>query len=42
MSSKLYCNSCGAEVKKNDDYWAKTPSGYVCIKQGNKVYCKKI
>ena len=20
MSSKLYCNSCGAEVKKNDDY----------------------
>lgn len=29
-------------VKNGKDYWAKTPSGYVCIKLGNEVYCKKI
>ena len=28
--------------KKGNSYWAKTPSGYVCIKLNNEVYCKKI
>lgn len=23
-------------------YWAKTPSGYICLQLGNEVYCKKI
>lgn len=27
--------------KKGNDYWAKTPSGYICIQQGNNKYCKK-
>ena len=31
------------EIKeRNGGYWAKTPSGYVCIKQNNTVYCKKL
>lgn len=28
--------------KKDKDIWAKTPSGYVCIKQSNTEYCKKL
>lgn len=28
-------------TKKGNDYWAKTPSGYICIQQGKTVYCKK-
>ena len=27
--------------KKGNDYWAKTPSGYICIAQGKNTYCKK-
>lgn len=27
--------------KQGHNYWAKTPSGYVCIQYGNDVYCKK-
>lgn len=27
--------------KVGNDYWAKTPSGYICIQQGKTVYCKK-
>lgn len=29
-------------VKKENSYWAKTPSGYVCIKFDNNIYCKKV
>lgn len=29
-------------VKNDNGYWAKTPSGYVCLKLGNEVYCKKV
>ena len=29
-------------VNKNNCYWAKTPSGYVCLKSEKEVYCKKI
>ena len=29
-------------VKDSNNYWAETPSGYVCIKFGNSTYCKKI
>lgn len=28
-------------IKSGNDYWAKTPSGYICIAQGNTQYCKK-
>lgn len=28
-------------IKNGNDYWAKTPSGYICIQQGKTVYCKK-
>lgn len=28
-------------TKKGNDYWAKTPSGYICIQQGKTIYCKK-
>lgn len=28
--------------KKGNDYWAKTPSGYICIQQGKNKYCKKV
>lgn len=28
--------------KTNGDVWAKTPSGYICIKQGKTVFCKKV
>lgn len=27
--------------KQNGDIWAKTPSGYICIKDSNTTYCKK-
>lgn len=27
--------------KEGDNYWAKTPSGYVCLQFDNKIYCKK-
>lgn len=27
--------------KEGKNYWAKTPSGYVCIALDNKAYCKK-
>lgn len=26
----------------NGSYWAKTPSGYICLKDKNNIYCKKI
>lgn len=29
-------------VKTGNGYWAQTPSGYVCIKLGNEVYCKRV
>ena len=29
-------------IKEGNNYWAKTPSGYVCIQYGNDKYCKKI
>ena len=29
-------------IKKDNSYWAKTPSGYVCLKSGKEVYCKKV
>ena len=29
-------------VKKEDSYWAKTPSGYVCLQLNNTKYCKKV
>ena len=29
-------------VKNKNSYWAKTPSGYVCLKYKNTVYCKKV
>lgn len=29
-------------IELKNEVWAKTPSGYVCIKNKNKVYCKKI
>lgn len=29
-------------VKKENSYWAKTPSGYVCLRLGKEVYCKKV
>lgn len=29
-------------VKDGNNYWAQTPSGYVCIQYGNDKYCKKI
>lgn len=29
-------------IKNDNSYWAKTPSGYVCLKSGKEVYCKKI
>ena len=28
-------------IKNGNDYWAKTPSGYICIAQGKTAYCKK-
>ena len=28
-------------IKNTDNYWAKTPSGYVCLQFNNEVYCKK-
>ena len=28
-------------IKNGNDYWAKTPSGYICIQQGKTIYCKK-
>ena len=31
------------KIKKDGkNYWAKTPSGYVCIQFGNTKYCKKV
>ena len=29
-------------VKNGDNYWAKTPSGYVCLQFDKEVYCKKV
>ncbi len=29
-------------IKEGNNYWAQTPSGYVCIQYGNNVYAKKI
>ena len=29
-------------VKNGNSYWAKTPSGYVCLRLGKEVYCKKV
>ncbi len=29
-------------IKNGTTYWAKTPSGYVCLKSKTKVYCKKV
>lgn len=29
-------------VKNGNQYWAQTPSGYVCLDFGKEVYCKKI
>ena len=29
-------------IKKGFSYWAKTPSGYVCLCDNNHVYCKKV
>ena len=29
-------------IKQGYNYWAKTPSGYVCIQYGDEKYCKKI
>lgn len=29
-------------IKEGNNYWAMTPSGYVCIQYGNDKYCKKI
>lgn len=28
-------------IKQGHNYWAKTPSGYVCIQYGNDVYAKR-
>lgn len=28
-------------VKNGNSYWAKTPSGYICIQEGSSKYCKK-
>lgn len=28
-------------TKNGNDYWAKTPSGYICLQQGKTVYCKR-
>lgn len=28
-------------IKNGNSYWAKTPSGYVCLQLGNEVYCKR-
>lgn len=28
-------------IKEGNNYWAQTPSGYVCIKFGQEVYCKR-
>lgn len=29
-------------IKNGKEYWAKTPSGYICLKgASNKIYCKK-
>lgn len=28
--------------EKKNEVWAKTPSGWVCIKLGSEVYCKKV
>lgn len=29
-------------IKQGNNWWAKTPSGYVCLQYGNEKYCKKI
>ena len=29
-------------IKNGKSYWAKTPSGYICIKNALRTYCKKI
>lgn len=29
-------------VKNGSEYWLKIPSGYVCLKKGNKVYAQKV
>lgn len=29
-------------VQNGKDVWAKTPSGYVCIKDSSMIYCKRI
>lgn len=29
------------EKNSNNEYWAKTPSGYICIRMGKEIYCKK-
>ena len=29
-------------IKKDNSYWAKTPSGYVCLQLNNELYCKKV
>lgn len=26
----------------NGSYWAKTPSGYICLRDKNNIYCKKV
>ena len=28
--------------EKSNEFWAKTPSGWVCLKKGNEKYCKKV
>ena len=29
-------------IYKNKEYWMKTPSGYICLQKGGKVYAKKV
>lgn len=29
-------------IKEGHNYWAQTPSGYVCIQYGNEKYCKRV
>lgn len=35
-------NFTALEIVKNDGYWAKNYSGYICIEQNENKYCKKV
>ena len=29
-------------IENNNSIWAKSPSGYICLKDSNQVYCEKV